>query len=573
MAVDPNISLDVTGGGTGMSQPGQVPQFNPLQTVGNIAEVQSRLNAVRLFQAEMAAKQRAGQILSAAPDLDTGIAALQRDPQTAAFAPQIAASAASTRATMIAAAGQLQQQGHDAFTNMVKQLPAVIQDESQWGPLVDSSLKLASPAIRDSLKQSFDRLHQGLTDGLSDDPTEAANQKVQRLTGWAVANGAGDAIPQILGKYVPTQVGNRIVPVWQAPPQGAPGGAPGALGQGPGSVEVGISPQITNQEGVAFGGTPGGGGGSASAGQNKLALPAPAQTAAAAPRATTAAPVKPTQVQPVAKPVGAASAFDGAPLFDASTPMVAPRAGVSTIAGNPAGLEGENAKNLMDQFSKDGNLAYKNAIVTKGQLAEVNNNLDTMARGGGLMVPGTAADFRTSLGKLITTFANITGTQPGVDPMKVAAAEDLNKLTQRMGINYLQTQLGSQREAAETIRNITDKAIPGINNSLMGGKVLTSMIGALNDRSIDQYNWQTEWAARNHGDLRGADQAFSQAHPAEQYINKALANLGMTQRGFASKAALQDALNRGLLTPEQAEVIRRNKGSIPDNLPATPSGQ
>jgi len=63
-------------------------------------------------------------------------------------------------------------------------------------------------------------------------------------------------------------------------------------------------------------------------------------------------------------------------------------------------------------------------------------------------------------------------------PKAQAAGEDIIKNTQRMGINTLQTMLGSQREAAETIKNMTEKGVPGLDNSVMGFKVVSASIKA-----------------------------------------------------------------------------------------------
>lgn len=560
MAVDPGISLDVVGGNTGMMQPsGGLQPANPLAMAQSVANTQQAVVAARIAQVKFAAQQRAGEILASAPDMQTGLASLQKDPLTAAFAPEIAQSAAGTYGSILESQGKIQSQGRDAFEDFMKKFPVLIKNRDQWDAAVKTSLQLASPAVRGNLAKSFDMMRDAIDLENPDGSAPTPEQKTQRLTGWAIANGAAPAVQAIVGPNAQVNLGNRVVLGRAAGLQGGPNGeAPGSFLSG-NALVPGTAPGYQDQNALRVGPIgPGTGGGPPGGSQAKAVQPAKP--------VAVAGPAGPQAPSPGQGQIAA----DGKPLLLAPDQMLAPQtSGPKNLAGNPTGLAGSQAAQLMKDFSTEGTHIYSNAVLTRAQLQEMGNDIDTMAKGGGFLVPGTAADFRVGLGKFAKMIGDVTGTDLGVDANKIASAEDMMKATQRMGITYLNTALGSQREAAETIKNITEKGVPGINNTYMGSKMLVSMIGALNDRVIDQYNWQTKWAndPRNNGNLTGALQKFNESHPADGYIDAALARLGMNRDGFTSPAAVQKALDEGLITVDQANAIRKARGKIPSDMP------
>lgn len=559
MPVDPRISMGVTGGATGMMDPQMPHPANPLELAGQAATVINQMNQIKLFNAQFAARMKAGEIMASAPSPEAGIQIIQQDPSISGIIPDVAASMASTYSTMASAAGEVQKQGTDVYNNTILQLPRLAADPTQFDSIVSTSEALASPFSRPAVRKSLGYLKESLFTGLSSDPEQAKTQFLQRVVGASEAAGAGPAVRGILASPEFHNVGDRLAFGTREPAQGSPlwlgGGTPGKFTES-NDLAMGFSPQTASQGDVPIGGTlgPYGNGGRS----NGLALPAPAAPA----------PVQSNQSTPTPNP--AASSFDGSPLFDESTDMTAPTTEVTSIGGAPTGLLGGQAAEELKRFTGPERDMYQNAGLTKAQLGELQHNIDAMAEGGGFLTPGTAAPLRVEMAKFVKMIGDVTGRDTDEDvefANKIASAEDAMKLTQRLGISYLNTTLGEKHKAAETIRNITEKGVPGIQNTTLGAKLMIDMIGALNDRGIDQYKWKTEWARRNKGNLIGADQRFNETYPADSYINRALTKNGLNQTQFLNRAALDDALAKKLITPEQYEVIRQNKGKIPAGLP------
>ena len=71
----------------GVKSPYQmVPQQSPFEIMNTMAEVNNRQNQAKLFQQQFQAKERAGQIIAASPNLDAAFGLLAKDPLVAPFA-------------------------------------------------------------------------------------------------------------------------------------------------------------------------------------------------------------------------------------------------------------------------------------------------------------------------------------------------------------------------------------------------------------------------------------------------------------------------------------------------------
>jgi len=136
--------------------------------------------------------------------------------------------------------------------------------------------------------------------------------------------------------------------------------------------------------------------------------------------------------------------------------------------------------------------------------------------------------------------------------------------------------LGTQREAAETIKNITTKGTPSINNSYLGAKLIIESNRMAAQRLIDEHDFRNAWMAdpRNKGNLQGADVAFNNKFPASSYMNKVLEEFGLDGAGkFRSPEAILSAYSRGLLTPNQAkDLVRRQFPDFNPSAAAAPGG-
>ena len=118
--------------------------------------------------------------------------------------------------------------------------------------------------------------------------------------------------------------------------------------------------------------------------------------------------------------------------------------------------------------------------------------------------------------------------------------------------------LGQQREAATTIMN-AGKAVPGIDNTPLGGKILSDIYHQTSQFIQDRYNFMNEYRAKNNGALVGADGAFAAQHQPQNYIAPVYARYGLDpDGGFANAQAVQNLVNKGYLTKADGVNIVRS---------------
>ncbi len=250
MPIDPNISLAA---GRGVGAAPEVP--NALGMVGQFANIQNALNQNALFQQTFAARQIAGEIMAAAPDLETGLLQIQRNPATAAFAQQIASGVRQTQLTLTQLEGEQQKQAQSGLEGFMKSLPAIAADPSQWSSVVKANLATLSPTAQSRVAPAMESIRQGLTDGLPTDPAAARQIFNQRLGGLMIAGGVPPDSIRALSGALPPQV------VQTTGPQGEPvtrviGGPAIGTGIGGGGVESGGAVTGAGRVGTGIG--PGG---------------------------------------------------------------------------------------------------------------------------------------------------------------------------------------------------------------------------------------------------------------------------------------------------------------------------
>lgn len=516
---------------------------NPLGMVGQFAQIQNQLNTARLFRQTFAARQMAGQILAGADpnDPEAGIRALMSNPQTAPFAGEIINNIRGAQATLLSMQGEQQKQAQSGLEGFMKMLPGVMADPSQFNALAQANMATLSPTAQARVAPAIDSLRQALTGGLPTEPGAARAVFNNRLNGLLVAGGVSpDSIRAITGTPTTINLGGRVVAGVQAPAIAGGAFIPAS------SLATSLTPQVAQPGGVVVGG---GGAGAYSA-------PGPANALA-----PSAAPRTPVTAMPLAAPSatgGSALAGDGRPLFVGAN-MASPRVGVGIGGVNILSPAQQNtAKELSDEFNNQGVKEFQGAQNSMASFRYMDNALDTLAKGGGFLVPGTAEQARVELGKFVNTVTQMTGTAPAFDPTKIASAEDFMKETKRSGFQLINTMFGGQREAAETIQNAT-ASVPGIENSYLGGKILVDSLRAAAQRAIDQRNFQNAWQQQpgNQGNLTGSAEEFNRLHPAEDYANGVLAKYGMTEKGFTSPEAVRQAVQQGYMTRDQGLAALR----------------
>lgn len=181
---------------------------------------------------------------------------------------------------------------------------------------------------------------------------------------------------------------------------------------------------------------------------------------------------------------------------------------------------------------------------TNQLLQEMKHSLASLPDGG-LMAPGTDFAQRAELAKGVNTYLNIFGL-PGYFPTaEIAASEDLNKVTTRLGFD-LSRMLGSNEAASVVMSGIS--AVPGGANSKEGAELIIGALEAANLRRIHRHKFLESWAQRNHGSTAGADQWFNATNPPELYAISAyvpLEDIELLRKNPSEAAAFNEFWGKG----------------------------
>lgn len=587
MATDPTISLGI-----------QSPQNAGIQNLHSLAETVSTLNNIKMFQQTYAARQQAGQIMASAPDMETGLNQIMQSPA----APFMGEFLNQVRSSMLANQqyqNEVSKNAREGVQEYMKGAPGSVLDPGLMKGIIGSAIATTSKNAQPQLVQALQGLHSSLYDGLPDDPSKWSPQDhanyTKRATALGVATGMGtDQLGSVIGKagtldtgggtytgtFAPAVEGGGFTSAGGAektlPPQavGLPGGLTTTAGGGMGRLF-----------GAGNGLAPSGGGGGAT-----MTPPAPAgnglslgggDDAAARARSLNSegnprfftgdgsAGTSPAARSAAAGGGVAASApgmaGDGKPLID---PAVIAKGGVglgTAIGGinvlSPAQLD--QNKELIQNYAGPGTQTYNNAQTTLASLRYMDSAFDNLAKGGGFLVPGTAAQFRGDVAKTVNTMAQMFDGKPPFDVTKVMSIEDFNKETRRMGAQVMAQLVGQQHQAAQTIQNMTS-SVPGIENTYMGGKLVLNGLQAMSQRLIDERNFQNEWQNAHQGSLIGSTEAFNNLHPAEQYAEQVLNKFGLNEKGFQSPEAIKSAIQGGYLT--KAQGVQLLQQHFPDQF-------
>lgn len=573
MPLDPTIPL-------GVAPLAPPTQQNPMAMIGQWAQIQNAQNQNKLFQQTFAARQRAGQIMASAPDLESGLTALTRDPTTAPFAGETMSAFRQAALTLTQLQGEVQTQAKSGLEGFMKALPTIFADPSNetWENVTNATLETLSPQAKARVAPAIGSLRKALLDGLPDDPTAKKNAFTQRLTGMMLSSGVTpDAIKQLVGTSEFRDVGGRLQPTLRRPEQ--LGGGESAVGPG---FSKSLPPTIVTQPG----GIPdifGGGGGPANPLAPRAAPPGPTGnplspgptlrpkadvdiigadkagpgTDLAARQAAGTAPLYETPPSP-----GGEMAYDGKPLVPPGS--IAPTGRVGRSAGGMnvlAPAQQKSAEKLMDNFQGEELNAYQNNIASLGSLDRMDHALEAMAKTGGIIQPGAFGAARLEMAKNLNLIGDLLGywdsskpvsetNKPPVDANSIADAEALRKEATRAGMLFLSQTLGAQREAASVIQS-TIQAVPGLDNTLLGGRLVSRALRASAQRAIDQRKFQEAWASQNQGDLSGSVTAFNKAHPGRDYFETVLKSMGMDEGGFQTPQDIQRAYANGYLTKEE----------------------
>lgn len=608
---DPNISLAA---GTGAAAPGA--GFSQL---GGMVGTLNAINQNRQFQQAFAAKQKAGAILAAAPDLETGMTNLYKDPQVAAFAPEITSNIRQGMLAQTQQQGEVQKQAESGMSGVLRGIVASAGDPKAMTANVTTAFGTMSPQAQKIAQPYIANLVTSLTDGLdrnSDGSLTTAGTAQLKQRSAALATSVGISPTELQPAYgAPTTIdsGGQVNPGMTSlssgaiTPSGAPigktlapavtgsgqavvgggsgvnaiPGAPNALGVGGAAGGGGALPQPT---GNALGVTPAmqavvdnanapAGGKAATAGAAAPVAPAlPPATSALVPQHAGAATPTPQALQ-LAQTQGIPVAGDGKPLYTSPADLQSPLKFTTGTGGIPIMSDADKtlASAAAADYTGPGADRFKAAQGAMANFQTLNNDLDTLARGGGFLSPGSGGTVRAKIGTFLNTTAQMLGKELPIDPALGAAAESAMKETGRLGPQVLSQLTGQNHQAAQTIDEMTS-TVPSINNTYMGGKLVLAGLQALAQRTIDERQFQAQWLQQpgNHGNLIGADVAFNAAHPAQDYAQGVLDKFGMNSNGFKTDTDVINAVHNGYLTPFQGGTIMHQQ--FPDKYSAPTNG-
>lgn len=245
------------------------------------------------------------------------------------------------------------------------------------------------------------------------------------------------------------------------------------------------------------------------------ATPSPAGATPAATVAATqpqtapvvAAPVKP--VGPV--PVGTQPQGQTGQIFTTEAPSRIP---IDPRMMQPAGGVGPSTviPETTDALHQ-ARTNYQAATTMQTQLGEMQHDLSALPASA-MTKQGSGFGTRVQIAKTINTALQMANIQPWFDEKAVAAGEDLNKQTTRLGFN-LSSTLGSGEAASIVEKSVA--SVPGGANSPEGARRIIAGIQAGNQRNMDYYQFLQDWAGKSGGSIRGADQYFNAHNPPELY--------------------------------------------------------
>jgi hypothetical protein len=165
---DPTVALNVRGPAVGTTT------VDPIHSAVELGRFQIEMNQARLQQHQFMARQRAGEIMSAAPSLEAGLDAVAKDPLAGPFAGELVGQYRQ--------AAYFQRQYNESVTKETtsaleaahKASPSLFHDPDQWNSSVNSIFKSLSPEAQRRAGPAFQAMTSGLYDGLPAD--QAARQ-------------------------------------------------------------------------------------------------------------------------------------------------------------------------------------------------------------------------------------------------------------------------------------------------------------------------------------------------------------------------------------------------------------
>jgi hypothetical protein len=224
--------------------------------------------------------------------------------------------------------------------------------------------------------------------------------------------------------------------------------------------------------------------------------------------------------------------------------------------------DAEAAGKLIGTFnSEDEQTKYRGNQRALGLLQTIDTDVNKLQAGGGWTIPGTGLEGRTEFGRKVNTLFTGIGLDPPLSPELIASGESLNKAISNAVFAGSTEVFGGNKEAATTY-NMFSKGVPGMDNSGLGFKVLTSSMRAVAQRDLDRHNFIRDWSQdpRHVGGIVGAEEAFNNKYKMQDYLDRELGQYGLDHTGkFHSYTDVGKLYADGLISEDQfRKTVRRD---------------
>ncbi len=506
MPVDPNISL--------AAAPPDLGKM--LGTIGQFANIQNAINQNRLFQQTFAARQKAGQILAGAPDMETGLQNLLKDPVTAPFAGETINSIRTSQQTLAdigrlqaVTAGERQTQAEHGLSALYKSLGPVMADPSEatWNAVVNSNLATLSPSAREAVTPAIQSIKSGLMDGLPAEPNARRAAFNQRLSGFMISGGVTpESINAIAGTPTTLDLGGYKQPGLQLPSTVGGGFAPSGN-------PLSMTPPAANVTGDF------GPGGAPTVARLPGGLPAGVPSGGSQPTAGALVAGGPSGGAPVGgppQPTGAAasSSLGPAPQTGASGPSLNSLGGSRPAAQPPlTGLSRQQQKYTDQRMEALGKYEENldDRVLTGGTF---RRNIDEILSAAKQAQTGGGAETFMKLGQALQALGVSNSTVDKVANGSLASSQVIDKASLTNTMNQLKQQLtgigGSRINQQEFVAQLSKNP-----NLATDPRAIVQVFNLWNDfynrdvaeqQALDQYKnsggdvsrWPAQWAQSDY---------------------------------------------------------------------------
>lgn len=241
------------------------------------------------------------------------------------------------------------------------------------------------------------------------------------------------------------------------------------------------------------------------------------QTAPGAPGGTPTVPSTPLGTAPSPPPANVPAPYGVSEL----TPNLEPGASGIGFMGKGSPMAGAALNDTKVEIARQSKSAATLPLM-KQDLAAMKLSYATLTKDADkdgflsnlALQPGANFGDRLERAKQANAIKVAAGQPPAFDPDKIAAAENINKIQQRMGLTFA-SQI-SPREAFSGQR-IGIESSPGLTNSPQGMRRLIAGFEAAADNATDEHAFFQNYLKKN-GTSLGWRQDFEQKNPAERYV-------------------------------------------------------